>query len=181
MVDLKESYPYMLKGLHPCLLLSNYHCLSHSPIIQVIPISSSSKPMPMHVELNSDCGLDKEKSYALCEQITTVGKNALKYQIGKVSYTQLNQIQQATMMQLGFSNNVTNMEDFKEVSRMIENIEELDRYLKTFKSDEILEERRIALKCLENYVIHHSINIDLGKFYNEKFNEDRWEVCAERV
>jgi mRNA interferase MazF len=161
MVELEESYQYMLKGLHPVVLLSNFRCLKNSPLIQVAPISSKPKCQPFHVEVEG-CGLNN-KSIILVEQVTTINKSALKHQIGKLDYNTMSEVESAISMQLGFQNNY-NLDMFTNIKNMLDELEELDSYLKIEYSVEISEERQILLKDLEKYCINHSIKIDLQKF-----------------
>lgn len=169
MVELKESYQYMLKGLHPCVVISNFKACNKSPIIQIIPISSKPKSMPMHVELEG-CGLNK-KSICLVEQITTINRDALRFQLGKVSFEKMQEIQEKVNMQLGFTSTY-NIEMFQKIKEMLDELEELDRYLQAEYNDEIQEEREDLLSDLSRYCVNHSISLDLSKFYYGKRGEE---------
>lgn len=158
MVQLEESYSCMLKGLHPCVVVSNWKACECSPIIQIIPISSKPKSMPMHVELDTDCGLSKN-SICLVEQLTTINKNSLKYQLGKVNLGKMTEIESSILKQLGITNNY-NMDMFVKVKSYLDEIEELDRFLKNRDNKIVEEEREQLVKDLERYCINHSIRVD---------------------
>lgn len=176
---LKENYQCMLKGLHPCLVVSNFKACSFSSLVQIIPISSKPKSQPTHIELNESYGLN-HPSILLVEQLTTISINNLKYQIGKISYTKMLEVEKAVNMQLGFSNTIVNLKDLKEVNRMIENIEELDRYLESIEGHdiEILKEKELALKYLEKFLLNHDININLKQFYLKDYKTKGREVSV---
>lgn len=165
MVELKGEGK-MLRGLHPCVITSNYLCLVNSPLIQIVPISSSSSPKPFHVAIEG-CGLNS-KSSILIEQITTINKTALKYQIGKINLEKIDEIDKKISAQLGIRNNYS-LDMFQEIKSMLDEIQELDRYLNDEYNDEIFAERESLLKDLERYCINHSIAIDLHKF-NSKYS-----------
>lgn len=162
MVQLSETnYQYCLRGLHPCVVMSNFRACNKSPLIQIIPISSKPKSQPMHVEIEGS-GLSV-KSILLCEQVTTINKSALRFSLGKVSYEKMVEIEDAVSRQLGMQNDY-NIEMFQTVKLMLDELEELDRYLSTEYTDEVATEREILLKDLQRYCINHSIKIDLQKF-----------------
>jgi mRNA interferase MazF len=165
MVELKETYNFMCRGLHPCLIIGNYLGLQHSPIVQVIPISSKSKSMPMHVELSKDCGLSKD-SICLVEQITSINRSEIRYQLGKISYEKMLEVESALMKQMGVTNNYS-LDTFKKVKTMLDEIEELNRFLVSRKNVEIERERDILIKDLERFCINYSIKIDISTIKSE--------------
>jgi mRNA interferase MazF len=171
--DIVESYPCVLKGRRPVVILSNYKACENSPLVNVVPITSNLKKLPSHVEIGVESGLSKS-SIVVCEQIFTISKLNLIHFIGKCNYTTMSGIKKALDSQLGFSEDFEKEEHQREAKRMIRNIQELDRYLKTNFDNEIYTERQMALKCLENYLINHSLNVDISIFKNG------WEIHGRR-
>lgn len=71
-------------GCRPVIVMSNDLANTHSPVITVVPVTSSTskRPLPTHVAFALD-GLTSA-SVALCEQILSVDKPLLSYRIGAI-------------------------------------------------------------------------------------------------
>jgi mRNA interferase MazF len=173
--ELVESYPYILKGKRPVIILSNYKACENSPLINILPITSNLKDLPSHVKIGEECGLS-QSSIIVTEQICTISKENLIYQIGKCNYSIMNEIKKALDIQLGFSDDFAKEEHIQEAKKMIDEVRELDRCLMLNFSKEIFEERDLSIKCLENYIINHSLNININKIL-----DDGWEANVKTI
>jgi mRNA interferase MazF len=73
------------QGLRPVLVISNNTCNKFSPVVSVIPLTSSSTKakIPTHVEI-SGYGLHKP-SVILAEQIMSIDKSRLNDKIGEIN------------------------------------------------------------------------------------------------
>lgn len=93
------------EGCRPAFIISNDIGNAHSDILSVIPLTSKMKKrhLPTHVPLSdADCP-NLEPSMALAEQLTTIGKDALKNYVGIVSASKIREIEKAVEMQLGLA------------------------------------------------------------------------------
>jgi len=170
MVNLKESYKSILKGIHPCVILSNWKACNKGETIQIIPITSKDKlNIPAHVEIGMEYGLDFE-STILCEQIQTVNKEDLINKIGYCDQDKMEEIQEALFQQMGFTNKL-DIKVIKEIEEKLKDIEELNRYLKKRRSTEILRERNRMIKCLNKYCLSKGIRLNLNKHMEEYSDE----------
>lgn len=89
------------QGVRPVLVVSNNTCNKYSPVISVVPLTSSRTKanIPTHVEING-FGLHKP-SVILAEQIMSIDKNKLHERIGEVNNMGLiNRILKALRTQL---------------------------------------------------------------------------------
>lgn len=163
--EIDNNCKFLLRGRHPVIILSNYKACNHSPILNIIPITSKNKlNIPAHVHLGRECGLDMD-STALCEQLLPISRQNLLYQIGKCSLEKMDEIKKAIDNQLGFATEYK-LDVFEDIKRMLDNIQELDGYLLSVSDIEVLKEREIAIKCLERYCINHSVSLDINKYTN---------------
>lgn len=91
------------EGCRPAFIMSNDIGNLYSDILSVIPLTSKMKKrhLPTHVSLSDvDCP-NLEPSMALAEQLTTIGKGALKNYVGTVNASKVCEIEKAVEMQLG--------------------------------------------------------------------------------
>ena len=88
-------------GLHPYLVLSNQKACLHSPVLQVIPMSSNTnRRLPVQVEVHADCF--SRRTFALAEQLTLLPREILeqgKY-CGQLSEESMARVRQAIKLQL---------------------------------------------------------------------------------
>ena len=89
MVDFKEGEGASVHiGKRPCIVVSNNVGNKYSPIINVVMLTTKqrSKPLPTHVTIQPDGRNQlKQTSFAMCEQIRTIGKDALRFKVGTLS------------------------------------------------------------------------------------------------
>ena len=88
-------------GRRPVVIVSNKMNNIHSPIVNVIPITSKNKKyIPSHVEVAMDCGLS-HTSTILTEQITTINKTDLLDRINRSTEKTITRLNKAIRLQLG--------------------------------------------------------------------------------
>ena len=80
-------------GLRPCLIVSNDTACRVSPVITVVPISSSprrvKRTLPVHMHIQKPMALP---SVLLFEQITTVNARQICQYIGTLSAVQMQEV-----------------------------------------------------------------------------------------
>lgn len=66
-------------GVRPCIVVSNKRCNRYSPVITVIPITTSETKtdLPTHLVLDDEKYKLKKPSIVLAEQITTIDKSRI--------------------------------------------------------------------------------------------------------
>lgn len=106
------SHPYssVQAGCRPVIVISNNIGNSHADTVNVLPMTRHLKKpdLPCHTELNPDRITDKHQmldiSMILAEQITTIGKYALRNYVGKIEDSSvLDRINTAIAVQLGIT------------------------------------------------------------------------------
>ena len=84
-----------LNGMRPCIVVNNKIACIHSPVLLVVPITSSEgkrqKSLPTHLDLQD---LLPKKSVAMFEQVLTVNREQLSDKIGSVSDSMISRINQ---------------------------------------------------------------------------------------
>ena len=93
------------EGCRPVVIMSNDTANQHSETVTVVPMTSKMKKeyLPTHVPVGYvDCPRI-EPSMALAEQVTTIGKNALKNNVGRVAEKKIQEIEKAVKVHLGLS------------------------------------------------------------------------------
>ncbi|MBU3186603.1 type II toxin-antitoxin system PemK/MazF family toxin [Clostridium estertheticum] len=169
--NLKKSDENILSGKHPCIILSNWKACNKSNTIQILPITSKDKlNIPAHVEIGKEHGLDFD-STVLCEQIRTINKDALINKIGYCDQDKMEDIQDALNQQLGYTSKL-NVDVFKEIQEKINEIEELNRYLKKRYNIRTLRERDGMIKCLNKFCLNNGIRLNLAKYTEERLDEN---------
>jgi mRNA interferase MazF len=93
-------------GVRPCAIISNNVGNFYSPMLQVVPLTSSEikTPLPTHVRVEAKKYRMKYDSIALCEQLRSVSKLRLttdRY-ITRLDDEIMDQIEKALMISLGF-------------------------------------------------------------------------------
>ena len=91
-------------GCRPAFIMSNDAANLHSGIVTVVPMTSKLKKayLPTHVILADACPT-LEPCRVLGEQLTTVGKLALKSYVGRVSLKKVHEIEKAVEAHLGLA------------------------------------------------------------------------------
>jgi mRNA interferase MazF len=96
--DLGVNVGSVQGNIRPVIIVSNEQNNKFSPTVQVIPVTSKIKNLPVHIMLNKNCGLN-QLSMALCEQETTVDKTMLRNKVGEVDELTMKQINKAIKIQ----------------------------------------------------------------------------------
>ena len=82
----KERHGHIQSGTRPCIIVNNQVACIYSPVLLVVPITSSNlkkqKNMPTHLIIED---LLPKKSVATFEQILTVNRFQLRNKIGNLS------------------------------------------------------------------------------------------------
>ena len=91
-------------GCRPAFIMSNDTANLYSGIVTVIPLTSKLKKsyLPTHVILTDECPA-LEPSMVLGEQLTTVGKPALKSYVGRIGPAKIHEIEKAVEAHLGLA------------------------------------------------------------------------------
>lgn len=95
-------------GVRPILIVQNDTGNKFSPTVICAAITSqlNKAKLPTHIELNAnEFGLVKN-SVILLEQIRTLDKRRLKERIGELSFSQMEKVNTALLISLGFDKNV---------------------------------------------------------------------------
>lgn len=91
---------YVQGGVRPVVIVSNDHCNRYCKSITVVPLTTSVKlPYPERVPII----FDGKISTALADQITTISVDELSGFVCDLSSYQLDQIDTAIALQLGFT------------------------------------------------------------------------------
>jgi mRNA interferase MazF len=101
LVDLGVSKGSIQGLKRPCVIISNNAANKFSPVIHVVPITSAStkRPLPTHVNIPTEYGVDKN-SVILCEQQTIVNKFQVMYKIGHCDNELMEKINKGLKIQL---------------------------------------------------------------------------------
>lgn len=93
------------EGCRPVFIVSNDTANGHSGTVTVVPLTSRKKKiyLPTHVLMeDGDCP-NLEPSMILAEQLTTIGKCALKSFVGRVGEDKIQEIERAVEVHLGLA------------------------------------------------------------------------------
>lgn len=89
-------------GCRPCIIMANTIACKVSPVLLVVPITSSyckrKKSMPTHLELGNTL---PKKSVALFEQVLTVNRYQLREKITNLSEDMLEKANEKIMISFG--------------------------------------------------------------------------------
>lgn len=87
----------VMNGIRPALIVSNNINNQNSTCINVVPLTTHEDNLKqIHIEINSI----EKKSFALCEQVTTIRKSDLGYKLGRATKTELAKVSQGIILQL---------------------------------------------------------------------------------
>lgn len=85
------------RGERPALIVSNDTANEHAPIVTIVWLTTQEKkPLPTHCEV-----IGKEKSTALCENVTTISKERVGAFIRTASYTEMENVDRCIAIALG--------------------------------------------------------------------------------
>lgn len=101
-VNLGEREGSIQSGIRPALIIFNDINNKFSPTVNILPITSKRKPLPVHVKVGRKEGLSKT-SYVLTEQETTINKNQVKDMVGICNKRLLLKVEEAIMLQKGIN------------------------------------------------------------------------------
>lgn len=107
MVDFPKGNDYIIKGYRPAIVVStdivntNVGCKTAT----VIPLTSSPSKGDLlsHIKIKANSGVNKLKgdSTALCEQLTTVNKDVIRFCLGRVDDRELEEVNSSMLNFLG--------------------------------------------------------------------------------
>ena len=102
LVALSPSRGHEQAGVRPGLVVS-VDPFNHGPagLVVLLPLTSTGKGIPFHVQLNPPEGGVKVKSFIKCEDIRSVAKERLSRHWGRVSGTTLMAIEDRLRILLG--------------------------------------------------------------------------------
>ena len=108
-VDLSPVFGSEQGGVRPILIVQNDTGNKYSPTVIVAAVTSqlNKAKLPTHIEISAgDFGLTKD-SVILLEQIRTLDKRRLKERIGELPVSKMQRVNDALMISLGFSDNIS--------------------------------------------------------------------------
>ena len=92
------------KLIRPVVVMQNDIGNYYSPTVTIVPLTSQNKKwMPTHVTLHRTTCL-RALSIALAEQVDTISKERFIKYIGNIGYSEILEIENALMVQLGIEN-----------------------------------------------------------------------------
>ena len=100
--DLGKRKGSVQSGYRPVIIIQNNKGNQNGPTLVVVPVSSEIKKMwlPVHVLLTQESGM-KERSMAMCEQITTIDKSQIGSYMCSLREYELSKINRAILISLG--------------------------------------------------------------------------------
>lgn len=117
---------HVQKKTRPVLVLSSNFGNSHSPVINVVPMTSQSKPCSVNVEVFTE---DKTVNYILCNQIKTVDATSLSHYMFSVDEAVMREVEKTIQTVLGIAQ--------PRIAKSIEDLEELIKNISTMKFNEL--------------------------------------------
>lgn len=93
------------EGCRPAFIISNDTANRHSETVTVVPMTSKMKKayLPTHVALLFTEFPALDSSMLLAEQVTTIGKAALKNCVGRLNEKKIREIEKAVQTHLGLN------------------------------------------------------------------------------
>lgn len=117
---------HVQKKTRPVLVLSSNFGNSHSPVINVVPMTSQSKPCSVNVEVFTE---DKTVNHILCNQIKTVDATSLSHYMFSVDEAVMREVEKTIQTVLGIAQ--------PRIAKSIEDLEELIKNISTMKFNEL--------------------------------------------
>lgn len=107
MVDFGKAEGSIQSGLRPCVVVSNSASCRFSPVVICVPLTSNTnkKSLPTHtlIKPNANDNRLRKASIALCEQITTITKDSVRFVTGKMSYEDCDRINECIKISLSLN------------------------------------------------------------------------------
>lgn len=93
----RDNNGHLQTGDRPAIIVSNDIGNCHSPMVNVVPLTTnlSKKPLPTHCEIISS----PVKSIALCEQVVPINKEDLIACVGECKTFEMRQVKICLMIQ----------------------------------------------------------------------------------
>lgn len=166
----------------PVIVIGNDIGNKFSPVVIVAVITSqmNKAKLPTHIEVGSECGLQKD-SIILLEQIKTIDKNRLGKYIGKADVNTMNKVNNAIEISLAIGEGAifsvtkeerTAMQKAKLVKFMDNTLRELlNENEPTTTINKYLAKREDRIKELKNYCILWGL--DYSQYYHMETEEKR--------
>lgn len=129
---------HVQKKTRPVLIVSSNFGNSHSPVVNVLPITSQSKSCSVNVEVFTE---DKSVNYILCNQIKTVDAARLSYYMFSVDESVMLEVEKTIQTVLGIAQ--------PRIAKSIEDLEKLINNISAAKFNE-LSNREEFDKIVEN-------------------------------
>jgi mRNA interferase MazF len=151
------------QGLRPGIVFSNDMACRFSPILNIIPITSSTTKsnIPVHVVIGKTSGLLKE-SIALVEQEIALDRMFLGNKIGHCTDDVIYKLEEAARLQRGMINPF----DYKKAYNLLSAINDADKYIKKHQQHpKEVSFRNALVGEFKNYCQQY------GKDYKEIFND----------
>lgn len=99
-LDEKSISGHLQAGKRPCLIISNDKNNECSPTVNVIPLSSKIKPLPVHTTIY----LHRRLSIFLCEQIRTIPKSQIGEYYGYANSIVMERVEKCLKLQFALDN-----------------------------------------------------------------------------
>lgn len=146
------------QGQRPVIVISNEKCNQYSPVITVIPLttSESKNKLPTHVIVTKDCGM-KTDSIALVEQQQSIDKYRIMNKVGECTYEVMEKVEKAIGIQLNLpSNHRGNVTQF--ITALCE-MDSVLQYSNTSKARQVLKQTISAICTTYNVNIPSMISM----------------------
>ena len=98
--DENDISNHLQVGKRPCLIISNDKNNEYSPTVNVIPLSSKIKPLPVHPRIY----LHNRLSIFLCEQIRTIAKSQIMEYYGYANSIVMERVEKCLKIQFTLGN-----------------------------------------------------------------------------
>lgn len=125
--NLRQGFrTHVQKKSRPALILSSDFGNTHSPVVNVIPITSQSKPCSVNVQITLE---DGSINYIMCNQIKTVDASSLNHYMYCVSDDVISEVEKTIQTVLDISQ--------PKIAKSFEDLEQLINNITTMKFNEL--------------------------------------------
>lgn len=164
MLNFIPSYTkQLMTGLHPAIIISNNKTNSRSDVIYVLPVTSNldKLDMAMTLTIGEESGLLKP-SVIICSEPIPINKNLLINKVGFCNKEIMKAINKMLCRALDIK---MDFNIIMQISKMIDNINQLDDYLSVENCEEIRQEKEVAINNLKYFCKENNIQFS-SKFFN---------------